>query len=84
MDTEKLRDLHKLKEDGVLSEEEYQAEKKKTARRSSPNRLGAERNRQPRLLHVHSPVAFTWFGLSVDRLNRAHRTLVGEERRAIH
>lgn len=35
MNPEDLRKFHKLKEDGILSEEEFQAEKKKLLEQSS-------------------------------------------------
>lgn len=70
MDTEKLRNLHKLKEDGVLSEEEYQAEKKKLLDDPRPagSVLNATDSRDYSMfihLSLLIGLVFPWIGLIV-------------------
>ncbi|WP_126792096.1 DUF4870 domain-containing protein [Aliidiomarina haloalkalitolerans] len=70
MDTEKLRNLHKLKEDGVLSEEEYQAEKKKLLDDPRPTGsvLNATDSRDYSMfihLSLLLGLVFPWIGLIV-------------------
>lgn len=75
MDTEKLRNLHKLKEEGILSEEEFQAEKQKLlddsrgSESSSEKVVTTETNSREYSMFLHLSLLigliFPWIGLIV-------------------
>ncbi|EGN75507.1 hypothetical protein A28LD_1120 [Idiomarina sp. A28L] len=73
MDTEKLRSLHKLKEEGVLSEDEFQAEKHKLlnepSTRATSQALTTDEDRRQYAMFIHLSLllglAFPWIGLII-------------------